>query len=327
MSDLPFEISRGFDEIENSPFLVDDPDDKVGLAELEDMDGVGPSTAQQLRDAGIREPSDLYGLSQSQIASVDGIGPKKAALLRRQINQGGNRQDAMFRDDAIDKATKQHAERSEAAREADESFNAETSLSYQQWSESPNQYDMPGVDTVPRDRRLDRTKEAANALADQGLLESIEATASGPDQAGVSGLATAGTVKVKTAQNDPESTVAHELGHEADLLGGGPGDRFGFTNELFGDDSGEAETEREKKLREQGAELASRRRGISLKPEVVEERAEERAFAGGGFEEVFADAFAEMVEEPRRAKKEAPDLVRAITDNFREEQDGFYTPF
>lgn len=324
MTDLPFGVERGFEEIEGNRFLIDSPDDGVGLAELEDLDGVGPSVARKLRDAGIREPSDLYGLSQSEIAAIDGIGPTRAAQIRRQLNTGGNRQNAMFRDDAIEKATRDHADRSEAAREADESFNAETSLSYQQWSENPAQYDMPGVDTIPRDRRLDRTKEAAGVLAEQGLVEDIEATPSGPRSSGVSGNATGTTARVKTAQNDPESTLAHELGHLADKVGGG---RASLTNALFGPNQGEAESDEQEKLREQGARLASRRRSVSLKPEVVEERAEEGRFGGGGFNEVFADAFAEAVEEPRRAKKEAPDLVRAIQTEFREQKDGFNTPF
>lgn len=324
MTDLPFGVERGFEEIEGNRFLIDSPDDDVGLAELEDLDGVGPSVARKLRDAGIREPSDLYGLSQSEIAAIDGIGPTRAAQIRRQLNTGGNRQNAMFRDDAIEKATRDHADRSEAAREADESFNAETSLSYQQWSENPAQYDMPGVDTIPRDRRLDRTKEAAGVLAEQGLVEDIEATPSGPRSSGVSGNATGTTARVKTAQNDPESTLAHELGHLADKVGGG---RASLTNALFGPNQGEAESDEQEKLREQGARLASRRRSVSLKPEVVEERAEEGRFGGGGFNEVFADAFAEAVEEPRRAKKEAPDLVRAIQTEFREQKDGFNTPF
>jgi hypothetical protein len=327
MPDLPFDIERGFQEVEDNPFIVESEDD-FGLGDLEDIDGVGPATARNLRDAGIQEPRDLYGLSQSEIAAVNGVGPKTAAKIRGQIAQRGNRiQNRGFGEDRIEKAREYHAERSEAERRTDESFNAETSLSYSQWRENPGQYDMPGVDTIPRERRLERTKEAAAVLSREGAVEEIEATPSGPDGAGVTGLAAGSRVEVATSQEDPESTIAHELGHQADILGGRAGDRFGFTKELFGAAEGEAETEQQEQLREQGARLASRRREIAFKPKVIEERAEDRAFAGGGFEEVFADAFAEAIEEPRRARKEAPELVRAIEDEFQEATDGFYTPF
>jgi len=334
MPDLPPDVGRGFEEIENNPFVVDAPDDKVGLADLADLDGVGPATVRNLKDAGIQEPSDLYGLSQSQIAAVKGIGPKTAAQLRQQVVQGGNRDKSRgFRDDAIDKARDIHAERSEAERRTDEAFNAKTSFSFSQWQESPGQYDMPGVDTIPRDRRLARTKQAAGNLAESGLVENVEATTSGPDSSdiigterasNIEGIATGKTAKVKTAQDDPESTLAHELGHLADKAGGG---QAGITNELFGANVGEEETDRQGRLRKEGAKLASRRRSISLKPEVIEERAKEGDFGGGGFNEVFADAFAEMVEEPRRAKSEAPELYKELQDEFREQKDGFITPF
>lgn len=328
MAKLPRDVERGFGELEDNPFLVDAPEDKIGLADLDDLNGIGPSTVRKLRDAGIQEIRDLYGLTQEQIARVDGIGPKKAQMIRGQIAQQGNRiQNRGFADEDIQEARSIHAERSKMERQTDEAFNAKTALTVEKWKEDPSQFDMPGVDTIPRERRLERTKEAAETLADRGVVDKVEATAKGPSGAGVSGEAIGGTVKVKTAQDDPESTVAHELGHQADLIGGNPGDRVGFTKELFGPTSGEAETERQENLREQGAKLASRRRSLSLKPEVIESKAESNTFGGGGFEEVFADAFAEAIEEPRRAKSEAPDLVREMREVFQEQQDGFQTPF
>lgn len=321
---LPRDVEFGFDEIESNPFVVDESDDYT-MTELADLDGVGRKTVRKLERAGIREPSDLYGLSQQEIAAVNGIGPKKAAKLRRQVLQRGNRQNDMtWSDDDIEKATKQHAERSPRERRADESFNAKISLNYSQWEEDPAKYDMPGVDTIPRDRRLERTKRAAGQLAEDELVDSVEATPSGPGKRNVRGNATGGTVRVKTAQDDPESTLAHELGHQADKIGGG---RASMTNELFGPNMGDAETEKQESLRAQGAKLASRRRKLSLKPEAIEDKAEKGQFGGGGFNEVFADAFAEAVEEPRRAKSEAPDLVREMKREFQDQKDGFNTPF
>lgn len=325
MAKLPRDVERGFGELENNPFLVDAPEDKIGLADLDDLDGIGPSTVRKLRDAGIQEISDLYGLTQEQIARVDGIGPKKAQMIRGQIAQQGNRiQNRGFADEDIQEARSIHAERSKMERQTDETFNAKTALSVEKWKEDPSQFDMPGVDTIPRERRLERTKEATETLAETGLVDELDVSASGPGERNVSGRATGTRAAVSQTSDDPESTAAHELGHLADKVGGG---RASLTNELFGPNMGEAETERQEELREQGAKLASRRRSISLKPDYIEEQAEKGSFGGGGFNEVLADAFAEAVEEPRRAKSEAPDLVREMQQAFQEQKDGFQTPF
>jgi len=111
----------------------------------------------------------------------------------------------------------------------------------------------------------------------------------------------------------------------ADTAGGG---RSNLTRELFGSISGEAENEKQEQLRTEGAKLASRRRkGGGLKEDWIVERAEERNFGGGGFDEVFADSFAEMVEEPRRAKSEAPNLFREVKKEYQDAIDGSSTPF
>jgi len=324
MADLPPGVERGFQEIEDNYFITQT--ESGDIPELTDLDGVGPSTAEKLERAGIRDPKDLYGYSQAEIAAIDGIGPKTAAQIRQQLSQTGNRiRNRGFRDDDIAQARDYHAERSPEERRTDESFNAQIALDYDTWRENPDHYDMPGVDTIPRERRLERTKEAAGELADQGLVETIEASASGPRKSGVTGNATAQTARIATAQDDPESTLAHELGHLADKAGGG---RASLTDAIFGGIGGEAETEEQEELREQGARLASRRRkGGTLKEDWVVEQAEKRSFGGGGFDEVFADAFAEIVEEPRRAKAEAPDLVREIRDEYRDAKDGFFVPF
>jgi len=320
--DLPHRIKAGFDELEDNPFIIPDPDKDVGLADLEDLDGVGPALARKLRDAGIQEPSDLYGLGQDEIAAINGVGPKRAARIRRQLLQRGNRDERKrtFKNEQIQQATRDHAERSEAAREADESFNAEQiALNYDQWRSSPNRFDMPGVDTVPRDRRLERTREVAGSLSEKGALEEVNVTPSGPDKGrSVTGLAAGRAVYAASARDDPESTVAHELGHIADAADEG---RAGITRDIFGGTAGATEDEQTQRLREEGARLASRRRSLSLRPEVIVEKAEDRDFGGGGFDEVFADAFAEFVEEPRRARAEAPQLAEKFDAHLGDDLD------
>lgn len=324
---LPRGVEAGFREIEDNFFAAGRTEDGQ-VREVRDLDGVGPATADELKDAGVRDAGDLVGLSQDEIAAVDGIGAKRAAKIRGQVAQRGNRvsnEARTFRGDDIAKARSTHAERSAAERRTDESFNAKTSLNYDQWKDAPGEYDMPGVDTIPRERRLDRTREAAEELSEEGLVDEIEASATGPSRRNVFGVASGGRVEVKTNQNDPESTLAHELGHLADNVGQ---TRNTLTDALFGGSTGEAETEKQEKLREQGAALASRRRkGGKLNEEYVVDKAESGDFAGGGFNEVLADSFAEAVEEPRRARAEAPDLVRELETAFFDESDRKSTPF
>jgi len=211
----------------------------------------------------------------------------------------------------VDKAVNFHSKRDKDTRETDESFNAPIALDFNEWKNNPDDFDFPGVDTVPRDTRLERAKKVAEPLAEAGELNEIDVSAKGPSEAGVSGRAAGNKVEVKSATDDPESTLAHELGHQFDKIGGG---RSALTQEVFGGTGGPPPNNRFDELRNQGAELASRRRSVPLKPEVIEDRAEDRNFAGGGYDEVFADAFAELVEEPRRARAIAPDLAEEMEE-------------
>jgi len=55
-------------------------------AELTDLDGVGPTTAQNLRNAGIQSPIDLQGTPTEAIAAIDGIGLKTAERIKTQVD-------------------------------------------------------------------------------------------------------------------------------------------------------------------------------------------------------------------------------------------------
>ena len=110
-NDLPPSVERGFEAVEDNYFITQT--ESGDIPELEDLEGVGPATADKLRGAGIRGPKDLYGLSQSEIAAVNGIGPQTAAQIRQQVAQTGVRtQRRGFGDDDIAKAREYHAERS-----------------------------------------------------------------------------------------------------------------------------------------------------------------------------------------------------------------------
>lgn len=57
-------------------------------AELTDLAGVGPSTAEKLRRAEIESPVDLQGVPTEVIAAINGIGPKKAEQIKTQVEYG-----------------------------------------------------------------------------------------------------------------------------------------------------------------------------------------------------------------------------------------------
>lgn len=52
---------------------------------LTDVDGVGPATAESLRDAGFASVADLRAASRDDLADVDGIGPAKADQIKRDL--------------------------------------------------------------------------------------------------------------------------------------------------------------------------------------------------------------------------------------------------
>lgn len=57
-------------------------------AELTDLDGVGPTTAEKLRKAEITDPTELQGVPTEVIAAIDGIGPKTAERIKTQVGYG-----------------------------------------------------------------------------------------------------------------------------------------------------------------------------------------------------------------------------------------------
>ncbi|ERG97625.1 MAG: hypothetical protein J07HQX50_01653 [Haloquadratum sp. J07HQX50] len=58
---------------------------RANFEELTDLDGVGPSIRRQLNESGIRDPHELRGKTQDEIAAIDGIGPTRAAKIRAAV--------------------------------------------------------------------------------------------------------------------------------------------------------------------------------------------------------------------------------------------------
>jgi predicted flap endonuclease-1-like 5' DNA nuclease len=311
--------------------------------ELEDINGVGDTTARKLKDAGIRDSHELRGKRQSTLAAIDGIGPKRAARIRADVeyeapagatDTGYNVQTEsgadVFRetretslapfndsiktaedDDGVKpiagnvgvrgpdrrEAIARHAERTEEARQADESFNAPIMLDVDTWAQNPGKYDYPGVDTIPRSRKLERARDLAARAKEAGFLGDIQADTEATNDWRARGSFSYGKVEVDTSFRQAEDTLTHELGHAVDS---GTGRPSGV--DARGNDAGESIFDDDAVL-EQASELSAQRRGRELDTEYLESQ-----------NEIFADLVAEATTNPRRAKKEAPDAVRALND-------------
>lgn len=189
-------------------------------------------------------------------------------------------------------AIEEHAERSEEARRADESFNAPIMLDEDTWRRNKDKYDYPGVDTIPRSRKLDRARDQLATAKEMGALSSVKAETDNATQkerargqfSPVTGIG------IDTSFRKSEDTLAHEIGHAIDEDLNRPS-QSGF----FADED----------VKEQAETLSAQRRGTDLDTEYLQSETE-----------VFADLFAEATVNPRRAKREAPDAFRALQDEI-----------
>lgn len=327
------------EEIKDAAATANRPD----FEELEDLDGVGDSVARKLRDAGIRDPHELRGKRQSTLAAIDGIGPKRAARIRADVEYEApagatktgfdpetKRGSTVFRetretslapfndsiktpeeDDGVtpvagnvgvrgpdrQEAIGEHAERTEEARTADESFNAPLMLDVSTWESHKGEYDYPGVDTIPRSRKLERARDLAARTKEAGFLSEIQADTDATDDYRARGQYSFGKIGVDTSFRQAEDTLAHELGHAVDKGTGRPSGADA-RGEVGGENIFDDET-----VLEQARAVSERRRGRELDTDYLKSQ-----------NEVFADFVAEATINPRRAKKKAPDAVRALND-------------
>jgi predicted flap endonuclease-1-like 5' DNA nuclease len=316
---------------------------------LEDLDGVGPTVANRLREAGINEPYELRGKTQKAIASIDGIGEQRAARIRADVEfeapagatetgyepetesgtkiftEGGDVSLEEFentpdirniggpvapapntvsaRGPDRQEAIKEHAERTEESRRADESFNAPLMLDEDTWERNKSEYDYPGVDTIPRSRKLERAKEQTAVAREMGALTKLKADdrdATEKDRARGQFSSVTG-IGIDTSFRKSENTLAHELGHAIDEefdRPSGEKPRGGEVPGIFDDED----------VLEQAEALSAQNRGTELEGDYLESK-----------NEVFADLFAEATINPRRTKREAPDAFNALKEEVSPE--------
>lgn len=209
----------------------------------------------------------------------------------------------------VDTPQEIHSERSKKSRETDEAFNAPLTLDKEKWRENPDEYDYPGVDTIPRDEVNRRGEQAVEAGKQAEVIDRVnEGEDLGP---GVSGKAISGpmfnTVETTEAvaqdsETDPRfqrgAVLAHEAGHLVDAAAG---------NEIAGI------LREDDELRDEAREISEQMRGTF--ETASEDRRQYRAEdANEGSRELIADFFASAVTQPRATKRDAPELVEAVSE-------------
>lgn len=216
-----------------------------------------------------------------------------------------------------------HNNRSEAAQEADESFNAPTTVDARKWAESPNEFDYPGVDTVSDSVQRDRAQDLTEFAQSSGIVEDVnvesEISVSSDGVDNIMGRASTdefGTSSTVQVLDDVESgdvddprfdfgpVLAHEVGHAVDF-----GSGLTFSEALEKDGNEE--------LREEAVEVSKTVRGPF--ENASDDRIDYRSGDGEGSRELVADFVAARTLQPRATERIAPDLTDEFDEEFRDE--------
>lgn len=202
-----------------------------------------------------------------------------------------------------------HQNRSERAQDVDEQQNAPITTDEEKWIENKNRYDYPSVDTIPRNRIAARSEHAAQVAQSQGATNTVEQKGSAKNLQGKfspKGSKTYGkeenVVRVQGTAEEPERTLAHELGHAFDF-GFSDGRGYNLTDELFGLDS-PADEGQTKELTEEAKEISQKARGDFRGQHQYRRQ----------YKELTADVVGQAIIQPRATKRDAPNLFDRIQD-------------
>lgn len=271
-------ISRSLDEIEKA-----DPEDIIGEIRASYKNGIQNKTV---------EFSDKSETLSPFTTTVEG--PAKASV------------------------EKIHQSRTERAQTVDEKQNAPVTTDEEKWLENPNRYDFPGVDTIPKERQRKRAESFGRAALDKGAADRVEQKGSAKRLQGKFASETQDTygkgqnvARVQGTAENPEHTLAHEVGHAFDYdagadpyLANNVDELYGVSQRLFNYE----ETDRAQ-LEEEAIGISKRARG-----DFENQQSYRRKHT-----ELTADLFAQAAIEPRATKREAPNLFNRFEEIAEEE--------
>jgi len=216
-----------------------------------------------------------------------------------------------------------HENRSEAAQEADESFNAPTTVDAGKWAESPSRFDYPGVDTVSDPVQRDRAEDLTEFARSSGVVEDVkvesdlsvssDGVGTPMGRASTDEFGTSSTVQLRDDVeegdvDDPRfdfgPVLAHEVGHAIDF-----GSGLTFSEAL--------EKKSNQELREEAVEVSKTLRGPF--EDATDDRIDYRSGQGEGSRELVADFVASRTLQPRATERIAPELTEEFDKEFSNE--------
>lgn len=328
---------------------------------LTELPGVGPKTAENLKQIGFDSPEKIKKATPRQLSRrVNGIGMKGA---RKIVNAAGGETmtierktkaeqmqdmygdtfsrieqsspqeieseivtegdtkltegvrefkddeniESPFRVDVVGPRKRSvreiHAARSSREKELDEQQNAPVTLNEEKWIENKNRLDYPGVDTIPASRQGQRAEAAASKVKEQGAVDRVEKKGNAKNLQGKfspKGSRDYGidesVIRVQDNANQPERTLAHEVGHAVDREFG-DGRTADLTNELFGLDTSVSEGDTEQ-LTDEALGLSKKARGDFKGQEQYRRQ----------YSELTADVVGQAIIQPRATKRDAPEV-------------------
>lgn len=202
-----------------------------------------------------------------------------------------------------------HSERPTKERRRDELRHEPITLDFEKWRENRDEFDIPGVDTIPaalRQRRADAAAEIAQSLFDIGTIQrGVEFADSSVRGRYFRGD---GPVEIGASDGDfpgwqPGVTLAHEVGHGVDDHIEVKTGYASARGDLFENDIQLSEATR----------LSERLRGPMVQsemPGVTDYRRHPT--------EKAADTFAAMIIEPQRSRELAPRVTKRFESVFTE---------
>ena len=222
------------------------------------------------------------------------------------------------RDKQKEKLMKIHRKRSKRAQKIDESKNANITLDEKKWKKKPNRYDIPGIDTIPKDVQRKRALSfLENAMEKNIVSEAVEDV-----ELKAKGAFDFYTKKMIFSTTDEDllqpSTIAHELGHALDVAdisierSKRIRDFSTVGTKSSSAVSKRAQSKKAKRRRKQFMQVSEFMRG-GIPTDEYKKYREDRF-------ELYADAVASTIIQPSYTKKHFPEVYKTITNTLKEHE-------
>ncbi|ERH03680.1 MAG: ribosomal protein L32E [Halorubrum sp. J07HR59] len=203
------------------------------LEDLEDISGVGPSKADDLRDAGYESVEDVRGADEDELAEVDSFGKSLAARVKAEV--GGleldDESDAEVTEEAADDADAESDAEAESDSESDSSVDTDDGADdAAEAAEDVIEVDYEAIDEISGvgEAKAEALQEAgyesvedvqAASQSELADVESVGNALAARIKADVGGLAVTEDVDAEIETDEEEEEVAEEAATELQARG------------------------------------------------------------------------------------------------------------